>query len=415
MGRILDPRDTVGSMPVDSPADAAYARDVERIGRLDVVPAILDVAARVTGLGFTAVARVTEDRWIACAVHDEIAFGMQPGGELPVASTICNEIRDCGRLVAIDHVAEDPLYRDHHTPARYGFQSYLSVPIWLRDGSFFGTLCAIDPRPHRVSGAETVGMFTLFANLISLHMDAQEKLGRAETALSDEVARSQLQEQFIAVLGHDLRSPLNAVRTGARFMLEKGAMDADVRRSAEIIDRGATRMAGLIDDVLDFARGRLGGGLDVQPVVTAVLPETIAHVVTEVSMASPGRAIESTLRFDGPVRCDPRRVSQLLTNLLANALAHGDPAGPVRVVATGRGGGLELMVSNTGRAIGPATRRRLFQPFARAADGAGRAGLGLGLYIACEIAKAHGGSLDVASDDTETRFTLRVPAAAAKA
>ena len=391
--------------------DAALARDIELIGRIDVVPALLEVAARATGLGFTAIARVTEDRWVACAVHDEIAFGLAPGGELPIGTTICNEIRQCGQVVAIDHVAEDPNYRDHPTPALYGFQSYLSVPIWLRDGSFFGTLCAIDPRPHRVSGPETIGMFTLFASLIALHLDAQAKLTQAETALSDEVARSQLQQQFIAVLGHDLRSPLNAVRTGARFMLEKGAaMDADVRRSAEIIDRGARRMAGLIDDVLDFARGRLGGGLDVRPETTTTLPETIAHVITEVQTAWPGRVVESTVRFDGPVRCDPGRVVQLLTNLLVNALAHGDPGAPVRVSATGHGGALQLSVSNAGKAIPEATRRRLFQPFTRAEDGDPRAGLGLGLYIACEIATAHGGSLDVTSDDTETRFTFRIPA-----
>jgi signal transduction histidine kinase len=402
-------------MPVDSstasPDEAALARDVALIGRIDIVPALLEVAARATGMGFTAVARVTEDRWIACAVHDEIAFGLQPGGELPVATTICNEIRECGRLVVIDHVAEDPVFRDHHTPARYGFQSYLSVPIWRTNGAFFGTLCAIDPRPRQVSAPEIVGMFTLFANLIALHVEAQEKLGHAQTALSDELARSQLQEQFIAVLGHDLRSPLSAVRTGARFLLEKGTgLEPDVRRSVEIIERGATRMAGLIDDVLDFARGRLGGGLDVQPVSTTGLPETIAHVVTEVQTASPGRVIESTLRFEGPVHCDPRRVAQLLTNLLANALVHGDPTGPVRVLATGRRGGLEVTVSNRGRAISEATRRRLFQPFARAQDGAGRDGLGLGLYIASEIAKAHGGAIDVASDDDETRFTFTIPA-----
>jgi signal transduction histidine kinase len=255
-------------------------------------------------------------------------------------------------------------------------------------------------------------MFRLFADLIALHIEAQEKLGRAETALSDERARSQLQEQFIAVLGHDLRSPLNAARTGARFMIEKGAaLDGDLRRSAEIIDRGVTRMAGLIDDVLDFARGRLGGGLDVQPALTTTLPETITHVVTEVQTAWPRRPIDSTMRFDGPVRCDTRRVAQLLTNLLVNALAHGDAGGPVRMAATGIDGTLELSVSNTGKAIPEATRRRLFQPFTRAEDGSPHGGLGLGLYIACEIAKAHGGSLDVTSDDVETRFTFRTPAA----
>jgi signal transduction histidine kinase len=131
-----------------------------------------------------------------------------------------------------------------------------------------------------------------------------------------------------------------------------------------------------------------------------------------VQTAWPDRPIASRVQFDGPVRCDTRRVAQLLTNLLVNACTHGD-GGPVRVEASGLGGALAIAVSNTGQAIPAATQRRLFQPFTRAEDRPERAGLGLGLYIASEIAKAHGGSLDVASDDAETRFTFTVPAGAA--
>ena len=80
-------------------------------------------------MGFAAVARVTEDRWIACSVKDDIAFGLKPDGELQIATTICHEIRQNGQLVVIDHVAEDGAFKDHHTPRMYGFQSYISVPI----------------------------------------------------------------------------------------------------------------------------------------------------------------------------------------------------------------------------------------------------------------------------------------------
>jgi signal transduction histidine kinase len=394
----------------EPPLADALARDVARVGRIGVVPTILEVACKVTGMGFSAVARVTEDRWVACAVRDEIAFGLQPGGELRVETTICREIRQCGRPLTIDEVATDATYRDHPTPVMYGFQSYISVPIWLPGGRFFGTLCALDPKPHRVSASETVGMFTLFANLIGLHLDAEEKRAEAETALSDELTHSQLQEQFIAVLGHDLRSPLSAVRTSARYLLTTGTdMAADVRRSVEIIDRGATRIAGLIDDVMDFARGRLGGGLELRPSPCDRLDETIAHVIAEVQAARPARVIESDVRVDGALTCDPHRVAQLLTNLLNNALTHGDGTGPVRVVARAEDGAFELSVSNTGKPMSEATMRRLFQPFARAAGGADRQGLGLGLYIASEIAKAHRGTLDVTSTEAETRFTFRIP------
>ena len=134
-------------MSVHPVSDQSLQDDVALISRIDAVPTILEVVCRTTGMGFAAVARVTEDRWIACAVQDEIAFGLKPGGELKVETTICNEIRASGEPVVIDHVAEDEAFCGHPTPAMYGFQSYISMPIVRRDGAFFGTLCAIDPRP----------------------------------------------------------------------------------------------------------------------------------------------------------------------------------------------------------------------------------------------------------------------------
>ena len=121
-------------------------------------------------MGFSAVARVTENRWIACAVRDGIGFGLKPGGELPVETTICHEIRQDRQGVVIDDVAQDPIFSGHPTPALYGFQSYISLPILRQDGSFFGTLCAIDPHPAKVNTPEIIGMFKLFAELIGLHL-----------------------------------------------------------------------------------------------------------------------------------------------------------------------------------------------------------------------------------------------------
>ena len=150
--------------------------EVESAGRIKTLPTILEVVCRTTGMGFAALARVTHERWIACSVRDEIHFGLKPGGELPVETTICNGIRQSRKPVAINHVAEDEMWREHPTPAMYGFQSYISVPVVLADGSFFGTLCAIDPRPSKVQTAEAIGMFQLFAELISKHLEANARL-----------------------------------------------------------------------------------------------------------------------------------------------------------------------------------------------------------------------------------------------
>ncbi|HEY0442471.1 MAG TPA: GAF domain-containing protein, partial [Xanthobacteraceae bacterium] len=175
------------------------ADDVAAIARIDAVAKILEVVCRTTGMGFAAVARVTEARWIACAVRDEIAFGLAPGGELKVETTICNEIRAGGEPVVIDHVAADTAYCGHPTPAMYGFQSYISMPIRRADGAFFGTLCAIDPRPMRLTAPETVGMFRLFADLIGFHLAAQDQVASSEAALLDARQAAELREQFIAV------------------------------------------------------------------------------------------------------------------------------------------------------------------------------------------------------------------------
>ena len=383
-------------------------RDVASVGRLDVVPTILEVICRTTGLGFSAVARVTDKRWIACAVRDEIAFGLKPGGELQVETTICDEIRDTGRLVAIDHVAEDEAYCGHPTPKMYGFQSYISVPIRLNDGQFFGTLCGIDPRPRRVSTRETIAMFELFANLIALHLEGEQRLEVSETALFDERQRTNLQDQFVAVLGHDLRNPLSAIQAGARTLMVMPNSEK-VANIATVIDRSASRMTRLIEDVLDFARGRLGGGITVNRVPDTGLQAMLQHVVDEMQTGKPDRLIHAEIVITQAVVCDRARLGQMLSNLLGNALSHGDPAGPIWVRANADSESFELSVANRGRPIPPDVLERLFQPFSRGVVPTDRDGLGLGLYIASEIARAHQGSLGVESTPAETRFTFRMP------
>ncbi|HEY0203028.1 MAG TPA: ATP-binding protein [Acetobacteraceae bacterium] len=158
---------------------------------------ILEVVCRTTGMGFAAVARVTEDRWVACRVRDEIAFGMKPGGELKVETTICSAVRNARLGVFIDNVAEDATYCGHPTPALYGFQSYISMPIVLKDGTFFGTLCAIDPRPARVSTPETIGMFRLFAELIALHLDAFGRVEVLEQRVAERTAERDLLAEIV--------------------------------------------------------------------------------------------------------------------------------------------------------------------------------------------------------------------------
>ena len=383
-------------------------KEVAAIAALDAVPTILEVVCRTTGMGFAAVARVTEDRWIACALRDEIAFGLKPGGELKVETTICHEIRGSGEPVIIDHVAADQAFCGHPTPAMYGFQSYISMPIRRANGEFFGTLCAIDPRPMKLNTPETVGMFKLFAELIGLHLDSHERLATSEAALIGEREAAVLREQFIAVLGHDLRNPLASIEAGVR-LLGKASPGQDTTAIAKLIQNSVKRMAGLIDNVLDLARGRLGGGLVLNRNTNEPLGPALQQVIAELRLASPERKIDDEIELAGPVHCDPARIAQLLSNLLANALAHGAADRPICVRASTQAGRFELSVANEGNPIPAAVIDRLFQPFFRASARPTHLGLGLGLYIASEIARAHGGKLGVTSTPEETRFTFQMP------
>ena len=152
------------------------AAQAVRDGEDAEIRAILTEVCAVTDMGFAAVARVTEDRWIACQVVDRIAFGLTPGGELEVQKTICNEIRRHPRAVVFDDALDDPAWETHPVPTFYGFRSYAAFPIFLADGSFYGTLCALDPEPRHVTSDIVVGVLRNAATRVGALLSAKRGL-----------------------------------------------------------------------------------------------------------------------------------------------------------------------------------------------------------------------------------------------
>jgi sigma-B regulation protein RsbU (phosphoserine phosphatase) len=244
--------------------------------------------------------------------------------------------------------------------------------------------------------------------------DTEKKQSRAlEAATQDLLKReretSELREQFIAVLGHDLRNPLAAIRAGAT-LLSKEPLSEKGKAILEMSQGSVVRMSGLIDNVLDFARGRLGGGITLNRADGVELEPILKQVVDELRVGMQDHEILTDFALTQRVNCDPIRFAQMVSNLLGNALIHGAAGQPVRIDAATKNGELEVAVINSGMAIAPQTMERLFQPFFRGEVRASLQGLGLGLHIASEIAAAHGGRLSVQSSDEETRFTFRMGA-----
>lgn len=223
---------------------------------------------------------------------------------------------------------------------------------------------------------------------------------------------AELREQFIAVLGHDLRNPLASISAGVH-MLARSSDTSDEKTSQvlRLMLASVSRMSGLIDNVLDFARGRLGGGLGLSRDRDNPIQPALQQVLDEIRSSYPERQIEVSFNLDGcMIDADHARIAQLFSNLMGNAIAHGDPEAPIKVAAQVQDGLFSLSVANGGKPIPESALQRLFQPFYRGEAKSRQQGLGLGLFIASEIARAHGGSLDVVSDVEQTRFSLHIPA-----
>jgi signal transduction histidine kinase len=389
----------------------AIARDVAAIGRISAVPSLLKIICQNTGMGFAAVARVTDGTWTACAVEDNIQFGLLPGGQLKVETTLCSESRAAREPVVIDRASTDPVYFDHHTPRMYNIESYISVPIIHSNGDYFGNLCAIDPRPAVLSDARVVSMFTAFADLIARQLENEDRQERTESALQSERTTAELREQFIAVLGHDLRNPLSAVGATAELLVRRES-EPELVKLGTRLKASTRRMSGLIDDVLDFARVRLGSGMGLSLREADFLASGLKDVVDEVRAANPQLDIRDDIAINGAVRCDQGRIQQVLSNLIGNAVTHGAPDRPIAVRAAIEGDKLVLSVTNGGTPIPPDDLAKIFQPYWRPAHSKPGGGLGLGLYIASEIVAGHGGTLQVTScADQGTRFLVTIPAA----
>jgi PAS domain S-box-containing protein len=227
-------------------------------------------------------------------------------------------------------------------------------------------------------------------------------------------------ERFLGMLGHDLRSPLNAISLSAHRLLKLG-LGGDAESSARRIGTTTARMGRMVGDLLDLARSRMGGGMPV--VRTRVdLGEAARAAVEEASSAHPGRALRCTV--PGPVwgELDADRIAQVLQNLLSNALEYGPEDEPVGLTLREEAGWAELAVHNGGTPIPPERQADIFEPFRRAAPDAPAEGpgalrrasgnLGLGLFIVAQVVQAHGGSVRVRSAAGEgTTFTVRLPLA----
>lgn len=381
--------------------------DIERLANSQLVGTILETIMLATQMRFAGVARVTADRWVACRTVDEADFAIAEGDEIEIESTFCRTVRETSEMVIFSDAATDPVYQNHPIATAFGIVSYASVPIFRGDGSFFGTLCAIDTESRDIKSPRSVAMLNMFAELIGQSLETEERLEAQELLVAYERKLLEIQDEFVAILGHDLRNPVAAFQSGIRQMGREALSDRG-RELLALMSSSTRRMRELVDNMLLHAKSRLGGGITISSKPDAELEEAITEVVDETRIIAPEHDIKLDLEFNRPVCCDPARVAQAISNLVSNALNHGAPDTPITVRGRSIDDEITISVVNKGDPITQETQRTLFQPYRRGSEKESL-GLGLGLHIASSIAHAHNGSLSVNCQDNTTTLTLTMP------
>jgi len=298
-------------------------------------------------------------------------------------------------------------------------RSYVGVPLSV-GGKVLGALTFVMAESHRVYGEEDLAFAREVADRAALAIENARLFREIETAraaaaaqlVSEERRRHEAEDQtrfaetFVGMLGHDLRNPLNAIMMTTRLLRRMATAPNEIN-AVERVRTSATRMSNMVGQLLDLTRSRMAGGImiDKSPVD---LCSVVSEVVDELRRAYPGRHIAWAGGAGVHANADRDRLAQVVSNLVGNALEHGDAARPVTVALSPHREGVALTVHNHGPAIGSDLLPLLFEPFRRTGARSERSrGLGLGLFITQQIVHAHGGRVEVSST-AEQGTTFRV-------
>jgi signal transduction histidine kinase len=229
---------------------------------------------------------------------------------------------------------------------------------------------------------------------------------------ADEQRRADFERQLIGIVSHDLRNPISAIGMTSDTLRRLLGSDPRAERILALLDASTTRASRLVNDILDFTKARLGGGIPMKR-RQANLGDVARAIVAETRSAHPGHTIDLHQSGDLSGRFDADRIAQVLANLLSNAIAHGSDGQPVTVALEGRNNAVALSVSNHGPTLSADTIRSIFEPYRQGDPGASRTSgnhsVGLGLFIVGHIVDAHRGQIAVDSNDGRTTFAVTLP------
>lgn len=339
-----------------------------------------------------------------------------PGGELKVGTTICDEIRDDHQPVVIDDVQQNEAFCHHPTPALYGFQSYISFPIFLKTGEFFGTLCAIDPNPAQLDNEKVKGMFRLFTDLIAFHWQQIELLEQSDQAirnLSRQLTYSiDENRQYRHISNHSLQEPLRKLQLFSSMLVD-AAQRRDIGKSQELATKifsGAQKFSMMIKDLSHFS------GLEQESslVERIDLNELILEVWEELSLRLQAREATIQIAPLPAIQAIRLQMEKLFYHLLHNALKFArKEVAPVIIISGQELSSIELShygstgiasmyveirIADNGIGIEASQLEKVFDLFAQVPHNQVRDGEGFGLTYCRKIVQQHGGLIKAQSE-----------------
>jgi signal transduction histidine kinase len=368
-----------------------------------------DLLALITtslGVDLAFISRVDDCTLHFDYVHDRGGLGLPAGSTMPLPDTYCATMlaRDAPAQAIADTRA-DPEFARLPSTRDLGVRSYSGVPIVGADGTTAGTLCTLHRRPRTIPASE-ITLLTLAARVVAQTFAAD--------AARDAARRlEQERENLLSAILHDLKTPLTSVR-GYTQMAQRQAerLDAahtDLPRYLGQIDQGTTRLLGLIDELTDATRARLGQELalhllptDVVALARGVVAQHAGLTAHRVTIAASPPALDAAV--------DAARLERVLDNMLANALKYSPAGGDIEVRVTREGDAAVIAVRDHGLGIPAADLPHIFAPFQRGSNVGRIEGTGMGLAGARHIVEAHGGVLTVESaEGVGSTFTVRLP------